>query len=90
MPYTGKLIRIVICDYVIALQANLPDRIFALQNFVVQSRLDTKHQMRGRPRQMLQLSWRPWQSLAAPSLGTFALDHCSCRGTKKVNISNIA
>ena len=44
------------CDYVICLRATLPESIFALSNFETQSGLDTKHLVRGDPRQMQQLS----------------------------------
>ena len=77
ITHMGK-VRIVTCNYVVLSQVNLPvpDTIFPLRNFEIQSRLDTKHQLREDPRQMQQFSQRPWQSLmahqgaTAPSLGT--------------------
>ena len=78
VPYTGKL-HIVRHNYVILSQVNLLGAIFLLQNFEMQSRLETKHQVHKDPRQMQQLSrclWKSFavhQSTAAPSLGTAGL-----------------
>ena len=79
--YTNIRAKVVHYDvnYAILSQVNLPDTIFSLQNNEIPRRPDTKHQVREDPRQMQQLSRRPWQSHAAhqgaavPSLGTAAL-----------------
>ena len=77
IPHTGKL-RIVTCNYVILSQVNLSGTIFPLQKFWDTEQ--TRHQERKDPRQMQQLSQRPWQSLAAhqgaaaPSLGTAGVE----------------
>ena len=68
IPHTGKL-RIVTCNHVILSQVNLPGTIFSSQIFEIQSRLDTKHQVRedrGLAGQMQQLSWRPWRPVWEP------------------------
>ena len=51
--HTGKL-RIVTGNYVILSQVNLPGTNFSSQNFEIQNRLDTKHQVREDPRQLSQ------------------------------------